>query len=263
MSHRFASAVYEGSVRHRRYAPRAHAFRYRMAQLWLDLGELDALFRGRWLWSIERPNVASVRRVDYMAPHGMPLDAAVRERVRQHLGRMPDGPIRMLTHPRYLGYVFNPVTFYYCYRADGATLDCVLAEITNTPWRERHAYVLPAEDARRRGRALEWAFDKRFHVSPFMAMERGYRWRLTPPGDDLYVHMDVLDGDAREFDATLSLRRRPLDGPALARVLLRYPAMTAQVVGAIHWQALRLWLKGTPVHDHPRLRPQPSLEARP
>lgn len=251
MSAVLASAVYEGGVRHRRHAPRAHAFRYRMAQLYLDLDELDRVFEGRPLWSIDRRNLAEFRRSDYLGDPAVPLAEAVRERVATALGRRPQGPIRLLTHPRYFGYVFNPVSFYYCHAADGERLDCIVAEITNTPWKERHAYVLPVEAAEQRGRVLGWSFAKRFHVSPFLPMARDYAWRFTVPGEDLRVHMDVLrDGD-REFDATLHLRRRPLDAAALRRLLWRHPLMTAQVIGAIHWQALRLWLKRTPVYDHP------------
>ncbi len=245
------SAVYEGVVRHRRHVPHAHAFDYRMAQLWLDLDEVDTVFASRWLWSSTRPAIARFRRSDYLGPADVPLATAVRQRVHAAIGRTPAGPIRLLTHLRYFGLAFNPVSFYYCYRADGTTLDCIVAEITNTPWRERHAYVLPVETASRHGRALQWEFDKAFHVSPFMAMDRAYRWRFTPPVEDLHVHMDVLRDGAPEFDATLTLQRRPLDGASLARVLWRYPAMTAQVVAAIHWQALKLWCKRNPVHDHP------------
>ncbi len=245
-----ASAIYEGCVRHRRHAPHAHAFEYRMAQLYLDLDELDQVFRDRWLWSLERANLATFRRSDFLGDSAQPLVDAVRDRVEQATGERPGGSVRLLAHLRYVGYSFNPVSFYYCHDRDGA-LHSIVAEITNTPWNERHAYVLALADAERRGRALHWAFDKAFHVSPFLPIDRGYRWSFTVPADDLRVHMDVCDGERREFDATLQLQRCPLDGAQLARVLWRYPLMTAQVMTAIHWQALRLWLKRTPVHDHP------------
>ena len=246
-----ASGVYEGVVRHRRHSPRAHAFSYRMAQLYLDLEEVDAVFRDRWLWSVGKPNLAQWRRSDYLGPGDISLAQAVRERIAREIGHAPSSPIRLLTHARYAGYIFNPVSFYYCYRPDGTTLDCVVAEITNTPWKERHCYVLPVTRAERCGRALAWEFDKTFHVSPFMPMECAYQWRLTVPGRRLHVHMRVLESNRVDFDATLALQRRPLDGRALARVLWRYPLMTLQVTAAIHWEALRLWLKGSPVYDHP------------
>ncbi len=247
-----ASAIYRGWVRHRRFAPRAHAFRYRMFQLYLDLDELDRVFEGRWLWSVNRRNVAEFRRSDYLGDPEVPLAHAVRDRIRAQLGRAPEGPIRVLTHLRYFGYCFNPVSFYYCYRADGVTLDTIVAEITNTPWRERHAYVLPLDAAtRQHGDVHAFAFDKAFHVSPFLPMARHYDWRFSAPAEQLRVHMNVNGEQGPEFDATLVLDRLPLTARNLAATLARFPMMSFKVVAAIHWQALLIWLRRNPVYDHP------------
>jgi DUF1365 family protein len=248
------SALYHGWVSHRRRTPRANAFRYRMFMVWLDLEELSEAFRGRWLWSTSRRALARFRRSDYLAPHDRPLDVAVRDLVEAKTGRRPAGAVRMLTHLRYFGHCFNPVTFYYCYDA-ADRLETLVAEITNTPWHERHQYVLPVADAEADRQAYRWGFDKRFHVSPFLPMEMAYEWRLDAPGESLGVNMRALSAGAEVFAATLALRRRPLTGTALAAALAAFPFLTLRVVFLIHWQALKLWLKRTPFHVHPAKRP--------
>lgn len=247
-----ASAIYMGWMRHRRSRPHPHAFRYRLYYLYLDLTELEHVFAHRWLWAVERRNLAWFRRRDYLGDPDTPLDESVRRCAAQGLGRRPQGPIRLLTQIRTFGYCFNPVSFYYCFAPDGATLDCIVAEITNTPWKERHRYVLDAQTAARHGSSWGWTFDKAFHVSPFLPMQRQYAWRFQLPADALRVHMDVRGDDGKDFDATLVLERRPIDGPNLARCLWRYPFITLRVVIAIHWQAFLIWLARNPVYDHPR-----------
>ena len=247
------SALYHGWLDHRRLVPRRHVFRYRLFMAYLDLAELDEVFRGRWLWSVRRAALARFDRRDHLGDPAQPLGEAVRELVADRIGRRPEGPIRLLTHLRYFGYEFNPVSFYYCFDAADRIVQTVVAEVHNTPWGERHCYVLhpdtPGDESLRARSA------KSMHVSPFQPMGLLYDWQLHTPGDALVVHMTLRPAEpaaaAPIFGATLSLERVPITGPALARTLLRFPWMTAKVIAAIHWEALRLWLKRVPVHDHP------------
>jgi DUF1365 family protein len=216
--------------------------------LYLDLAELPELLDGHALWSARHPALAWFRRADHFGDPDVPLDVAVRDRIAAETGVRPEGPVRVLTHLRYFGHCFNPVTFHYAHDAEGR-LAGAIAAVTNTPWGERHEYVLPASEP---GREIRGSAEKRFHVSPFMAMDQSYEWRLAPPGERLVVQIAGERGGERVFDATLALRRRELSAPALRRVLLRYPAATAVLLARIYGQALRLKLKGARVHPHPR-----------
>ncbi len=246
------SCLYTGTIRHRRFAPRRNDFRYHIYLTLLDLAELPALFDRYWLWSARRPALAWFRRADYFGDPAVPLETAVRDFVARETGTRPTGPIRLLTHLRHFGWLMNPVSFYYVYDAQDQHLESIVAEITNTPWDQRHAYVLRVADAERSGaQGLRWQFDKVFHVSPFMPMDMRYDWRFTVPGETLHVHMENWRGGAAEFDATLVLKREPLGAGSLARALAAFPLMTLKVSSLIYWQALRLWFKRTPFFTHP------------
>jgi len=228
-----------------------HEFRYRICLLYLDLAELPGALDGRWLWSARRPALARWHRADHHGDPARSLDAEIRDLAESRTGRRPGGAIRLLTAPRVLGYGFNPVSFYYCFDAGDREIDCVVAEINNTPWGERHCYVLPSTHNEGTASKLRFRFGKDFHVSPFLPMDMSYDWRFSLPGSRLLVHMENWRDGVAQFDATMTLERAPITGPSLAGALLRYPLLPLKVTTAIYWQAFRLWMKRVPFHTHP------------
>lgn len=240
------SAIYTGWVSHHRLQPIMHGFRYQLFMLYLDLEELPKLFKNNSLWSYLKPNLAYFRRSDYLGPSHEALDVSVRNLVEQQTGQRPLGRIGLLTHCRYWGICFNPVSFYYCHDAQGQ-LQAIVSHITNTPWKERHAYV-HAMNAAENG---VFNLKKDFHVSPFMPMDIQYRWQFSAPAEAINVHMQNWRDQQAMFFATLNLQRQPWQAETLNRLLWQYPWMTLKVIAAIYWQALRLWLKKVPFYSHP------------
>jgi DUF1365 family protein len=240
------SCFYEGHVRHRRHRPLAHAFAFPLFMLYLDLDELPELFADTWLWSARRPALAWFRRADHLGSPARPLDECVRELVRERTDLLPSGPIRLLTHLRYAGFAMNPVSFYYCFDARGQRVEALVAEVTNTPWRERHCYVVLPD------RALHARTAKRFHVSPFLPMGLDYQWKLRAPGASLALRIEAHEpGGGAVFDASLAMRRREWSARTRAAMLARHPLMTLQVAAGIYRQALGLHRRGAPFHAHP------------
>ncbi len=227
--------------------------------MYLDLAELTTLFDIHPLWSYEQFNIACFRRRDHFGDPKIPLDQAVADLVEDQLGSRPNGPIRLLTHLRYFGHCFNPASFYYCYDSAAVEIETIVVEIHNTPWGERHCYVLNAEHNEH---PLKYwrrhQFAKAFHVSPFIDMDIHYDWRFRLPDNSIRVHMIDYENREKLFDASLALQRRPINRQALTRVLLRYPVMTGKVITLIYWQSLRLLLKRAPFFTHPEKRELPS-----
>lgn len=256
MTSGLASAIYTGQVRHRRFLPKAHAFNYRVFMMYLDTRELDEVFALSPFWSIRRWAPVRFAREDFhinqaQTENGKTLpsvDESVRTTVLAHTGLALTGPIRMLVNLRYWGFNMNPLSTYYCFDETGTRVLAILAEVHNTPWNERHSYVLTGEDFSKKQQA---GFNKQFHVSPFNPIVMDYQWYSTTPAQTLAVHLENWQQDKKIMDATLTLEREAITTTSLNKILIRFPWMTVKVVAAIYWQALKLWCKGVPLFNHP------------
>jgi DUF1365 family protein len=245
---RSCSALYAGTVAHRRLRPTPHRLRYRVFSLLLDLDEIPALCRRSRLLSHRRFNLFSFDERDHADGSG----GSLRAWAESHLARagidIEGGPIRLLAMPRVLGYGFNPISVWFCYHRDGP-LVALLHEVHNT-FGERHTYLIPvaASDAQAQ---ITQTCAKQFHVSPFMRMDMRYEFRIHPPDDRLSLTIRGSDADGPLIVASLAATRHELTDTALLSAFLRTPLLTLKVIGGIHWEALRLWIKGM------RLQPRP------
>jgi hypothetical protein len=241
--HRLRSGIYEGTVIHHRFEPLDHRFSYRITMTALDLDEIGQVVALHPLWSVSRPNAVSFRREDYLGDPSVPLDVAVRDLVGERTGRRPTGPITLLTHVRTWGWLFNPISVYYCFDGTGDEVEATVVEVTNTPWHERTSYVLDGIGSH--------VVDKEMHVSPFLPMDLQHRFVIGAPGDRLVLGVDDLRAGTTVFAASMVLTRRPASRAALGRVLWRFPLMTMRVSWGIYRQALTLRWRGVRIHPHP------------
>lgn len=260
MEPQFASAIYTGTVRHRRFLPKQHAFEYDVFMVYLDTREIEQVFALSKFWSLKNFAPVQFKRSDFHLDANNvnaknigeknlpPIDESVRNTIESATGSRPTGPIRMLVNLRYWGVNMNPISTYYCFDNSGEELIAILAEVHNTPWNERHAYVLSGENFARKQHIH---FNKEFHVSPFNPIAMEYRWHSTTPSHSLALHLENWRDNEKVMDATMTLKREAISTRTMHKILIQFPWMTVKVISAIYWQAFKLWWKGVPIFNHP------------
>ncbi|TKB57642.1 DUF1365 domain-containing protein [Ferrimonas aestuarii] len=245
--------IYIGKVHHHRYQPKIHKFAYPMYALSIDLDQLDSADFGPWL-RVERRSLIQLRHQDYLEGQGLRAKA-VWDKVNALGGEMSSddqGKVRFVGQGRCLGFYFSPLNLYYCYNRSG-NLIYLLAEVSNTPWNERHYYLLSYQKNGQR----EVVCNKDFHVSPFMSLAMRYHWRIAEPCDGLTLTIENRDQN-RIFTAGITMQHTPMSSQTLKRTLRQFPAMTWGVVAKIYWQALKLFVKSVPLHTHPKKESESS-----
>jgi uncharacterized protein len=244
--------LYKGLINHRRFTPFKQTFTYPIFLAYIDLENIDNVLKKSLFWNINKPAIVSFNREDYHGNPNFDLEESVRNTISKKVGIKPKGPIRLLTHLRYFGYCFNPVSFYYCFDESDDYVETILAEVTNTPWKERHAYVINKKKDSSMNSNLFAELKKELHVSPFWGMDHQYDWLFTEPTEKLLVNMKNFKDGNKVFDATLKLNRESFSRSTLLRFILRFPFITLSVVFRIHWQAIKLWIKKAPFFIHPK-----------
>lgn len=251
-----SDGIYKGEVVHKRFHPKQHAFNYPLAMILVDVNQLESSFKtSRW-WSLERFNLISFYRNDYIQPEShtnssnktMSITDVVAEKIFNASGEIFSGTVKLLTNPRFFGYVFNPVSFYLCYDQNN-TLKYILSQINNTPWNERHTYVHQVSDQSNAKMVFE--FDKAFHVSPFMPMNLNYTWKFILYNNKVDIHMALFDSGVKQFIATMRAKHSPFTAKNMLQLPIEFPLQTLRIVFRIYWHALRLWMKKVPFYEHP------------
>ena len=243
------SNFYEGDVFHCRLMPKKHSFTYRFFWTAIGLDEMNEVFSKHPLWSLEKWNVSSFRRKDHLGDSSKPLELCVKELIENKIGVKPMGSVQLITHMAYLGFRFNPVSFYVL-RSDTKKVEFIVAEINNTPWGEQFCYVIDARN--QSSDSINAEMKKQFHISPFFSMNIDYKWNFSFINNQLKIHMENWENGNKVFQVSMQAKEREINKKSMSIMLLKYPLMTIQVVWGIYWQALRLWLKKIPVYSHPK-----------
>ena len=247
----FENLIFTGVVRHRRFTPKKHLFFYKLFMFCFDIGDLPNSFKDIKQVSIERFNWFSFHRKNYLSHPEIPLDEYARQLIVAKFNTYPKGKIYLLTHLSCLGYCFNPISLYFIFDETNQQLDYLILEVTNTPWGEKHNYVLE-RSGKPTKEVYHYRFQKELHVSPFMAMNYEYQFNLKLNKQKITVHMENRIDGKKDFDATLMLTASAQNATPITKGFRHYPLITYKVAAAIYWQALKLWMKGVPFHSHPK-----------